>query len=369
MQVEEFDSFENIVEYDGKTFPKIEINIPLKGIWEFLGYLEISLECFDVALKYPKADFFMIKSQIGNYAKEKIEDFVSNNGYQEKDDEVKSFDLFNGLVYYNADLFYKLSCKNGFMEHYILEKHKELSIYDKVNGTDPKNIILKNHRIDLYPYIESEQFEKDFFNFLTTSDVYQSLYDCAKSDISANSKTLTDLRSLLLNKLYVINNKKNSYSDTLLSTLTNQTLINWYILLQKYIDMATSLLDAVATSKLETKLIVYILKTLCKNGMGIDITDDAFVSLTKKLVGTSLSTTEKYLRSSDMGYRQGFADTWLEGLKLLSSLDKENPLIRKSIRVALIEDRPVKLDKPLTAEQEEFIQKLKKDYPAPDSEN
>ena len=62
MQVEEFDSFENIVEYDGKTFPKIEINIPLKGIWEFLGYLEISLECFDVALKYPKADFFMIKS-------------------------------------------------------------------------------------------------------------------------------------------------------------------------------------------------------------------------------------------------------------------------------------------------------------------
>ena len=54
--------FENIVKYKGETFPLMEINIPLKGIWEFLGYLEISLDCFDLALKYPKADFFMIKS-------------------------------------------------------------------------------------------------------------------------------------------------------------------------------------------------------------------------------------------------------------------------------------------------------------------
>lgn len=364
MEIEKLNDFENIVKYQGETFEKVEINMPLKGIWEFLGYLEISLDCFDVALRYPNADFFMIKSQIGNYAKEKIEDFISNNGYQDKDEKVASFNMFNEQVYFDANIFYKLSCVEEMKKLYFAEELRKITMFDKLNGTDPKNKILGGEfRIDSYPYITAKQYEKDFFDFLTSAEVYQSLYDCAKSDISANSKTLTDLRSLLLNKMYVINNRKNSYSDTLLSTLTNQTLINWYILLQKYIEMATSLLDAVATSKLDTKLIVYILKTLCKNGMNIDITDDAFISLTKELVGTSLSTTEKYLRSSDMGYRQGFAEIWLKGLNLLSTLDKENPLIRKSIRTALIEDRPIKLDKPLTAEQEGFIQKLKEEYP------
>lgn len=63
--------------------------------------------------------------------------------------------------------------------------------------------------------------------------------------------------------------------------------------------------------------------------MNIDVTDDSFVNFVKELMGTSLSTTEKYLRSSDMGYRKRICETWLKGLNLLSTLDKENPLIRK----------------------------------------
>ena len=167
--------FENIVKYKGETFPLMEINIPLKGIWEFLGYLEISLDCFDLALKYPKADFFMIKSQIGNYAKGKIENFIDNNSYQDKDDIIASFNIFNGQVFFDADIFYKLSCIDELRNHYIVEQKEKLSKFDKINGTERKNKILEGQfRIDLYPYITSKQYEKDFFGHCP--------YDCVNEN-------------------------------------------------------------------------------------------------------------------------------------------------------------------------------------------
>ncbi|MDR2951273.1 MAG: hypothetical protein LBV71_18960 [Prevotella sp.] len=59
--------------------------------------------------------------------------------------------------------------------------------------------------------------------------------------------------------------------------------------------------------------------------MNISVKDDVFVNFMKELLVTSLSTTSKYLRSSDMGYKDSVLDTWIKGLELLETLDKENP--------------------------------------------
>ncbi|MFV0538088.1 MAG: hypothetical protein ACK5M3_12060, partial [Dysgonomonas sp.] len=51
-QVNEEKEQQNVIKpkYDGKTFPEKEIDhIKMKALWEYLGYLEISLKCFNVA--------------------------------------------------------------------------------------------------------------------------------------------------------------------------------------------------------------------------------------------------------------------------------------------------------------------------------
>lgn len=356
-----FDIYENKTEYNNETFPtKDSKAVALRSVWEYIIYLEISLDCFDVAMENITVDFSAIKKQIGNYAKKRLEFFIETNDYIDCYDTVFNFSVFNGNLINDADLLYKMSCK-GEMQKY-LEDESNSSTLSKI---EKKNKILNGDFIvDTYPYYKTAKFDyKDsFLDFWTNKEVFQELYDCVKKEIESNKdKDFSYTRSWLIKKLTILDKKRDLYSERLFAASTNQTLINWYILLQKYIDMAISLIDTVTTSKLDTKLIVYIFKTLCKNGMNINVTDESFVSFIKELMGTSLSTTEKYLKSSNMSY-DGFVNTWLKGLELLSSLDKENPLIRKGIREAL-KDKPVKLLKPLSLEQEEFIQKLKEEYP------
>lgn len=97
--------------YDGQTFPEKEIeHIRMKALWEYLGYLEISLNCFNVALKYIHSDFFMIKAQIANYGKFRVEDFIYGNDYIRRHNTPSaSFKIFDGYIRFNADTHYRMT--------------------------------------------------------------------------------------------------------------------------------------------------------------------------------------------------------------------------------------------------------------------
>lgn len=349
----------NSFHYDGQTFPKREINIPLKAVWEYLGYVEISLDCFDIALRYMQADFFMITAQIGNYAKEKIEDFVSNNGYQEQDRTTAPFDMFNNHIYYDANLLYQFSFE-GEMEKYLQKDIEKVLIYDRVFKIDPKNIILNGYyRIDTYPHIIPQTKEKDFFKFITNKEVFQSLYECAEKD----KKDIKDYSTILNSKLSLLNSKLNSFSEQLIANLTNQNLIQWYVILQKYVRNAMLLLADSSTNKIDTKQIVYIIKSLFEYSLDVDTKSRSFIDFTKSLVGTSYGTTEKYLRSPTMGDKDiPFTNNWIESLGLLDGLDTENPKVRDFIRFVLKEKYRMKQG--LSIDQQTVINNLYEKYPS-----
>ena len=175
-------TLKELLKYDGAEFPKKEIKLPLQSVWEYLGYLEISLDCFKLAIQHLDADFFMITSQIGFFSKEKIEDFISNNGYQQCNEEICSFELFNKQIYYDGNLLYKLSCED-LMEKYLLEEHKQILGYDALNAPLKKNIIENGYyRIDEFPHIKNQKYKNDFFRFFTDKEIFQELYECAKSE-------------------------------------------------------------------------------------------------------------------------------------------------------------------------------------------
>ena len=223
-------TLKELLKYDGAEFPKKEIKLPLQSVWEYLGYLEISLDCFKLAIQHLDADFFMITSQIGFFSKEKIEDFISNNGYQQCNEEICSFELFNKQIYYDGNLLYKLSCED-LMEKYLLEEHKQILGYDALNAPLKKNIIENGYyRIDEFPHIKNQKYKNDFFRFFTDKEIFQELYECAKSE----KKEITDFSTLLNSKLQLLNSKLCGFSEELISHLTNQTLIHWYILEQRY---------------------------------------------------------------------------------------------------------------------------------------
>lgn len=327
-------TLKGLLKYDGEEFPKKEVKLPLQSVWEYLGYLEISLDCFKLAIQHLDADFFMITPQIGLFSKERIEDFINNNGYQSCDEEVFSFELFNKQIYYDGNLLYKLSCED-MMEEYIDEEQKRIVGYDILNAPAKKNIIEKGfYRIDEFPYIKNQKYENDFFKFFTDKEMFQELYECAKSD----KKEIAEFSSLLNSKLRLLNNKLYGFSEDLISHLTNQTLIHWYILLQKYIGNAMSLLADSSASKIDTKQIVYIIKSLFEHYLDVDTKEVSFVEFTRSLVGTTYSTTEKYLRSPTMGDKEAaFTNNWIEAIELLDKLDTENPKVRELIRFILQE--------------------------------
>lgn len=356
MTLEELKEF---LKDDGLTFPQKERSIPLQAVWEYLGYLEISLDSFDLAIKNLQADFFMITSQIGNYAKEKIEDFISNNGYQQQDEEIFSFELFNKYVYYDGNLLYRLSCGNE-MDRYANKEKKWLRGYDAVNGTARKNIISGgDYRIDLCPHITNQKYQSDFYKFFTDKDIFQALYDCAEKD----KKEITDFSQLLNAKLNVLNTKLNGFSEDLISNLTNQNLIHWYILLQKYIGKAMTLVaNNSVSNKIDTKQLTYIIKMLFEYYLNIDTKEASFIDFTRGLTGTAVSTTEKYLRSPTMGYKEeAFTDTWIDSLALLERLDTENPKVRELIRFVLEEKYRQK--KGLSTDKQATINEYLEKYP------
>lgn len=327
-------TLKELLKYDGAEFPKKEIKLPLQSVWEYLGYLEISLDCFKLAIQHLDADFFMITSQIGFFSKEKIEDFISNNGYQQCNEEICSFELFNKQIYYDGNLLYKLSCED-LMEKYLLEEHKQILGYDALNAPLKKNIIENGYyRIDEFPHIKNQKYKNDFFRFFTDKGIFQELYECAKSE----KKEITDFSILLNSKLQLLNNKLCGFSEELISHLTNQTLIHWYILLQKHIGNAMSLLTDSSVNKIDTKQIVYIIKSLFEYYLDVDTKEVSFVEFTRNLVGTTYSTAEKYLRSPTMGYKETpFTNNWIEVIELLDKLDTENPKVREFIRFILEE--------------------------------
>lgn len=51
-------TLKELLKYDGAEFPKKEIKLPLQSVWEYLGYLEISLDCFKLAIQHLDADFY-----------------------------------------------------------------------------------------------------------------------------------------------------------------------------------------------------------------------------------------------------------------------------------------------------------------------
>lgn len=269
-------TLKELLKYDGAEFPKKEIKLPLQSVWEYLGYLEISLDCFKLAIQHLDADFFMITSQIGFFSKEKIEDFISNNGYQQCNEEICSFELFNKQIYYDGNLLYKLSCED-LMEKYLLEEHKQILGYDALNAPLKKNIIENGYyRIDEFPHIKNQKYKNDFFRFFTDKEIFQELYECAKSE----KKEITDFSTLLNSKLQLLNSKLCGFSEELISHLTNQTLIHWYILLQKHIGNAMSLLTDSSVNKIDTKQIVYIIKSLFEYYLDVDTKEVPFVEFT-----------------------------------------------------------------------------------------
>jgi len=363
----EIEEFENTVEYKGETYPVKEITLPLQAIWEYLGYLEISLDCFDTAIQNPQSDFFMIKTQIGNYAKERLEVFINNNDYFKSQNGTPfSFNFFNGNFYFNADIEYKLSCRGQMFKYQREERDRNVEYLEKIIGVEKKNIILDgSFVVDTYPYLEltKKEYKDSPLEFWTDKEIFKELYECAQKEMKTRDKDFSYFRPLLIQKLNALNKRRDSYSEQLISTLTNQYLIHWYIILQKYIDMAVTLLESTDKDKVDTKLIVYILKTLCKYGLNINVTSDDFFEFTKRLMGTTLSTTKKYLYSSDLSDKEGFLDTWVEGVELLSILDKENPLVRECIKEAL-KQKPERTIKSLSVEQKEIIDKIRQEYPS-----
>lgn len=344
---------------DGVTFPQEERTIPLQAVWEYLGYLEISLDSFDLAIKNLQADFFMITSQIGNHAKAKMEDFISNNGYQQQDEKIFSFELFNKYIYYDGNLLYRLSCGNE-MDRYVIKEMRWLCGYDAVNGTDQKNIIANGHyRIDLYPHLTNQKYQSDFYKFITDKDIFQALHDCAEKD----KKEIADFSQLLNAKLNGLNTKLSGFSEDLISNLTNQNLIHWYILLQKYIGKAmTFVANNSASNKIDTKQLTYIIKMLFEYYLNIDTKETSFVDFIRGITGTAVSTTEKYLRSPTMGYKEeAFTDTWIDSLDLLEKLDTENPKVRDFIRFILQEK--YRQTKGLSIEKQAIINKYYEKYP------
>lgn len=344
---------------DGVTFPQEERTIPLQSVWEYLGYLEISLDCFELAIKNLQADFFMITSQIGNYAKERIEEFISNNGYQQQDEKIFSFELFNKYVYYDGNLLYRLSRGNE-MDRYAVKEMRWLREYDAVNGTAQKNIIANgNYRIDLNPHLTNPKYQSDFYKFFTDKNIFQALYDCAEKD----KKEIADFSQLLNAKLNGLNTKLNEFSEDLILNLTNQNLIHWHILLQKYIEKAMTLAtNNSASNKIDTKQLTYIIKMLFEYYLNINTKETSFVDFTRGITGTAVSTTEKYLRSPTMGYKEeAFTDTWIDSLALLEKLDTENPKVRDFIRFILQEKYRQK--KGLSTEKQETINKYYEKYP------
>lgn len=359
------EKFENTVEYKGETYPEKEITLPLQAIWEYLGYLEISLDCFDIAIQNPQSDFFMIKTQIGNYSKERLEVFINNNDYFKSQNGTPcSFNFLNRNFYFNADIEYKLSCKGQMFKYQREERDRNVEYLEKIIGVEKKNIILDGYFvIDTYPYLEltKKEYKDNPLEFWTDKEIFKELYECAQKEMKTRDKDFGYFRPLLIQKLNALNKRRDSYSEQLISTLTNQYLIHWYIVLQKYIDMAVTLLENADKDKVDTKLVLYILKTFCEHGLSINVTNNAFVEFTKKLMGLTLGTTQRYLYSSDFADKEGFLDTWMEGVKLLSSLNNENPLVRNCIKEAL-KDEPVKTKKSLSIEDRVIIEKLNKEY-------
>ena len=87
-------TLKELLKYDGAEFPKKEIKLPLQSVWEYLVILKFPL-IVQIGNTTFRLLIFMITSQIGFFSKEKIEDFISNNGYQQCNEEICSFELFN----------------------------------------------------------------------------------------------------------------------------------------------------------------------------------------------------------------------------------------------------------------------------------
>lgn len=102
--------------YDGQTFPKKEIeHIRMKAIGEYLG---ISLNFFNVALKYIHSDFFMIKAQIANYGKFRVEHFIYGNDYIKRHNTPSSsFKIFDEYIRFNADTHYRMTFREEHFAH------------------------------------------------------------------------------------------------------------------------------------------------------------------------------------------------------------------------------------------------------------
>ena len=336
-----------------KAFPEEAIHhIDKKAFWEYVRYLDVSSKCFDLAAN-SKVDFDTIKNQIANYGKSFIDKFMENNNYHKNyNPPISSFNLFGEHIRFNADTYYKQLSDKDFLPR-------------KRQRTETTEILDGNFISDYWPYIEPQKKEhkKDFLAFFTDEKVFEILYNQAENDIRKNDKKANnELYSILKASFESFYASKKRFLNEINAEFTSQYLINWMLLLQKYIEKTIALLNETSKAEVDIKLLAYILKALCVYGMELKVKDDAFINFIKKLLGTTLSTTDKYISSSDMGYKEGFANTWFEGLELLSTLDKDNPLIRKCIKEVII-NRPVNFEKILSHDQVEFYRKQKKEYP------
>ena len=253
-------------QYDGKTFPKGEIeHIKMKALWEYLGYLEVSLNCFNIALKYIKSDFFMIKAQIANFGKSKVENFIYGNDYIKRHNTPSfSFNIFNGYIRYNADIQYKIQFDGERALHFKneIEKNPE---YRKGLIEEENEILDRIFMLDFWPHIEpmNDRHKEDFLYFFADEKVFKELYDLAEKEIKKNEKKANNrLRLILKDKFDIFQDAQNSFSNKLMPRLTNQYLINWLILLQEYIEKTILLLSDSSKADVDTKLLIGI-EILC----------------------------------------------------------------------------------------------------------
>ena len=221
-----YDEYEDIFDYpeedDYLEFPVREADIPLLAIWEFLGYLDISIDCFTMAMENQRKEYDLIYFQIGNYAKIRVEKFSGDNIYTHADEIAVSYHIFNKYVFRDVNILYKLSLEGE------MEKHRQKE-REKIFWGTPSMIIEDNYLcggtylIDTYPHIVAKK-HKRFLDIFTDREVFKSLYERAKNEIETKKDEVSDYRKLFISKMDILEAKLDSFSDQLMASLPSPEL-------------------------------------------------------------------------------------------------------------------------------------------------
>jgi hypothetical protein len=341
---------------EGKN-PVKKIDMPLLPIWEFLGLLDVSIDCFDLAIKNQEKEYDMIIPQIGNYAKERVEKFTGDNTYQYEDEQIASYDIFYGYVFHDADIHEEISFEEGMEKH--TQRERRRIHWGTSSMIVPANVINSDYLLDTYPHIIAKK-HKRFFDVFTDREVFKSLYERAKEEIEINKDEITDYRELFVSKMNSLNAKLDSYSDSLVSNLINNNLIMWYVLLQKYIRETSTLITNALKPRITTKQLLCILRYLC-GYLGVDAKSESFMCFIKEIIDATPSTLNKYINSPTMGYEdQAYTKTLINTALIFEKLDAKNSKVKDIIRTILSDNWIT--EKNLSLEIKQTLERLRNDY-------